>query len=103
MKSALIKDALFYEWLIENMYENLREDPATLEEMVIRTCSIKRWWWKRILPSRRQCSLKSGHTIGHAIEKIKTLKIIMGSALHRNRGGCLYFLEKRNAEHGRIL
>ncbi len=42
MKSALIKDALFYEWLIENMYEICEREPATLEEMVIRTCSIKK-------------------------------------------------------------
>lgn len=42
MKSALIKDALFYEWLIESMYEICEREPATLEEMVIRTCSIKK-------------------------------------------------------------
>ena len=42
MKSALIKDAPFYEWLIENMYEICERDLNTLEEMVIRTCSIKK-------------------------------------------------------------
>ena len=52
MKSALIKDAPFYEWLIENMYEICERDLNTLEEMVIRTCSSRKWWWKRILPSR---------------------------------------------------
>ena len=36
MKSALIKDAPFYEWLIENMYEICERDLNTLEEMVIR-------------------------------------------------------------------
>ena len=40
MKSALIKDALFYEWLIENMYEICEREPATLEEMMIRPCAI---------------------------------------------------------------
>lgn len=32
MKSALIKDAPFYEWLIENMYEICERDLNTLEE-----------------------------------------------------------------------
>ena len=32
MKSALIKDALFYEWLIESMYEICEREPATLSK-----------------------------------------------------------------------
>ena len=69
MKSALIKDALFYEWLIENMYEICEREPATLEEMVIRTCSIKKMVVEKD-PTEQgdRALLNLGHTIGHAFE-----------------------------------
>ena len=34
MKSALIKDAEFYEWLIEMLYEICEKDPDTLKIMI---------------------------------------------------------------------
>lgn len=82
MKSALIKDALFYEWLIENMYEICEREPATLEEMVIRTCSIKKMVVEKD-PTEQgdRALLNLGHTIGHAIEKAKNFELYHGSVL----------------------
>lgn len=79
MKSALIKDALFYEWLIENMYEICEREPATLEEMVIRTCSIKKMVVEKD-PTEQgdRALLNLGHTIGHAIEKAKNFELYHG-------------------------
>ena len=70
MKSALIKDAPFYEWLIENMYEICERDLNTLEEMVIRTCSIKKMVVEKD-PTEQgdRALLNLGHTIGRPIEK----------------------------------
>lgn len=42
MKSGLIRDARYYEWLVSNMYEICDRDPDTVEEMVRRSCDIKR-------------------------------------------------------------
>ena len=42
MKHGLIKDAKFYIWLIENMYEICERDLDVLEEMVLRSCTIKK-------------------------------------------------------------
>ena len=42
MKHGLIKDAMFYEWLLENMYEIHDRNVDTLEEMVMRSCTVKK-------------------------------------------------------------
>lgn len=104
MKSALIKDALFYEWLIENMYEICEREPATLEEMVIRTCSIKKMVVEKD-PTEQgdRALLNLGHTIGHAIEKAKNFELYHGSALHWEPWRLLIFPGKGNAQHGGIL
>lgn len=82
MKSALIKDASFYEWLIENMYEICDKDLNILEEMVLRSCDIKR----RVVekdPTEQgdRALLNLGHTIGHAIEKAKNFTLYHGECV----------------------
>lgn len=82
MKSALIKDAAFYEWLIENMYEICEKDLDVLEEMVMRSCSIKRLVVEKD-PTEQgdRALLNLGHTIGHAIEKAKNFKLYHGECV----------------------
>ena len=82
MKFALIKDAPFYEWLIENMYEICERDLNTLEEMVIRTCSIKKMVVEKD-PTEQgdRALLNLGHTIGHAIEKYKNFELYHGECV----------------------
>ncbi|MCM1091580.1 MAG: 3-dehydroquinate synthase [Muribaculum sp.] len=82
MKSALIKDAAFYSWLIENMYEICDRDVNVLEEMVMRCCGIK----KRVVekdPTEQgeRALLNLGHTIGHAIEKAKNFELYHGECV----------------------
>ena len=38
MKHGLIKNASFYEWLLENMYEICDREPDTLLEMIMQSC-----------------------------------------------------------------
>lgn len=82
MKSALIKDAAFYEWLIENMYEICEKDPGTMEEMVIRCCGIKKLVVEKD-PTEQgdRALLNLGHTIGHAIEKYKNFELYHGECV----------------------
>lgn len=82
MKSALIKDAAFYEWLIENMYEICEKDLDVLEEMVMRSCSIKRLVVEKD-PTEQgdRALLNLGHTIGHAIEKAKNFELYHGECV----------------------
>ena len=42
MKYGLIKNANFYEWIIDSMYEIHERDIETLEEMVLKSCTYKK-------------------------------------------------------------
>ena len=116
MKSALIKDAPFYEWLIENMYEICERDLNTLEEMVIRTCSIKKMVVEKD-PTEQgdRALLNLGHTIGHAIEKYKNFELYHGECVALGTVAAAYiswkkemlsmeeFYEIRVAEHRGVI
>lgn len=82
MKSALLGDSILYEWLIEKMYEICEKQPDILEEMLIRTCKIK----KRIVegdPFEKgdRALLNLGHTLGHGIEKAKGFELYHGECV----------------------
>lgn len=82
MKHGLIKDAIFYEWLIENMYEICERDLDVLEEMLMRSCSVKKLVVEKD-PTEQgdRALLNLGHTIGHAIEKAKNFELFHGECV----------------------
>ena len=82
MKHGLIKDAIFYEWLIEKMYEICERDLDTLEEMVMRSCTVKKLVVEKD-PTEQgdRALLNFGHTIGHAIEKYKNFTLSHGECV----------------------
>lgn len=82
MKHGLIKDANFYQWLIENMYEICEKDYATLEEMLVRSISVKKMIVEKDpLEKGDRALLNLGHTIGHAIEKAKNFTLFHGECV----------------------
>ncbi len=82
MKHGLIKDADFYMWLIENMYEIEEKDPETLIYMVKKSLDIKRLVVEKD-PTEKgdRMLLNYGHTIGHAIEKHKNFTMAHGECV----------------------
>ena len=82
MKHGLIKDAMLYEWLIENMYEICERDPDVLQEMLKRSCTVKKLVVEKD-PTEQgdRALLNYGHTIGHAIEKAKNFKLTHGECV----------------------
>ncbi len=82
MKHGLIKDAMFYEWLISNMYEICDRDLDILEEMVMRSCTVKKLVVEKDpLEEGDRALLNFGHTIGHAIEKAKGFTLYHGECV----------------------
>lgn len=82
LKSALLKDGAFYEWLLSNLYEICDREQETVEEMVLNTCIIK----KNIVekdPYEKgdRALLNLGHTLGHAIEKYKNFEMLHGECV----------------------
>lgn len=82
MKHGLIRDAGFYEWLIENLYEICRRDPDVLQEMLIRSCTVKKLVVEKDPTEQGERALLNfGHTIGHAIEKAKNFELFHGECV----------------------
>lgn len=82
MKHGLIKDRKYYEWLLENMYEIDERDHTILQEMVYKSCMIK----KKVVekdPSEQgeRALLNFGHTIGHGIEKASNFTLLHGECV----------------------
>lgn len=82
MKYGLIKDANFYSWLIENMYEINDKEPEALLEMVMKSCDIKRMVVEKD-PTEKgdRALLNYGHTLGHAIEKYMNFEMLHGECV----------------------
>ena len=82
MKHGLLGDVVFYEWLIENMYEICEKDTNVVTEMLVRSCNIKREIVQKD-PTEKgvRALLNLGHTIGHAIEKAKNFELLHGECV----------------------
>lgn len=97
MKHGLIKDAKFYTWLIENMYEICERDPEVLEEMICRSCTIKKLVVEKDpLEQGERALLNFGHTIGHAIEKAKHFELLHGECVALGAVAAAYISWKRD-------
>lgn len=82
LKSALIKDSMFYGWIINHLYEVYEKDPEVIRLMVYNCCNIKRLvvekdWGE----TGERALLNFGHTIGHAIEKAKGFELMHGECV----------------------
>ena len=79
LKHGLIKDAGYFSWLKQNREPILRKDPETLEEMIARSCEIKRAVVEKDPKEKGDRALLNfGHTVGHAVEKISSFQLIHG-------------------------
>ena len=82
MKHGLIRDPVFYEWLLEHMYEICDRDGSVLEEMVTKSSTIKKMVVEKDPKEQGDRALLNfGHTIGHAIEKAKNFTLYHGECV----------------------
>ena len=96
MKHGLIKDEKFYVWLIENMYEICERNLDTLEEMIVRSCNIKKAVVEKDPTEQGERALLNfGHTIGHAIEKYKNFELSHGECISLGAVAAAYISWKR--------
>ncbi|MCM1189018.1 MAG: 3-dehydroquinate synthase [bacterium] len=96
MKHGLIRDAAFYEWLIENMYEICERDPKVLQEMLIKSCTVKKLIVEKDPTEQGERALLNfGHTVGHAIEKAKSFTLCHGECVALGAVAAAYISWKR--------
>ena len=96
LKHGLIKNAAYYEWLINHMTEiNDRELPVLLK-MVQESCKIKKDVVEKDPTEKGERALLNfGHTIGHAIEKIKSPELLHGQCVALGYVAAAYISFKR--------
>lgn len=96
MKHGLIKDAAFYEWLLDHMYEIHDRDTEVLLEMVMKSCSVKKLVVEKDPKEQGERALLNfGHTIGHAIEKAKNFEMVHGECIALGMVAAAYISWKR--------
>ena len=82
LKSALIRDAAFYQWLGEHRHEVMDRDKEALAHMIRECCRIK----SEVVESDPteqgiRAILNFGHTIGHAVEKLMDFQMLHGQCV----------------------
>jgi 3-dehydroquinate synthase len=97
MKYGLIKNAKFYEWIIDNMYEIHEREFEALEYMVFQSCTYKKLVVEKDPTEKgERAILNFGHTIGHAIEKAKNFELLHGECVALGSVAAAYISWKRN-------
>ena len=82
IKRGLIKDDAYYEWLMAHHDAILALEPAVMEEMIARSCEIKREVVEHDPTEKGERALLNfGHTIGHAIEKLCGFSLYHGECV----------------------
>lgn len=82
LKYGLSFDADFYEWCIEHMEEIEERDPETMTYLIGKCCGLKKYIVEKD-PTEKgdRALLNFGHTIGHAIEKLKNFTLSHGACV----------------------
>ena len=82
LKHGLIRDAGYYEWLLDHMEAIEERDSATLLQMVVRSVNIKREIVEKDPEEMNDRALLNfGHTAGHAIERLKDFSLAHGQCV----------------------
>lgn len=82
IKHGLIKDRAFYDWLLQNVDGLLQFEPGLVMEMIYRSLLVKKEVVQRDPNEKGERALLNfGHTIGHAIEKLKNFSLLHGECV----------------------
>ena len=82
LKHGLIRDLDYFEWLKENREKGLNLDEDALTEMIYKSCVIKKTVVENDPTEKgERAVLNMGHTVGHAVEKLKNFKLLHGQCV----------------------
>lgn len=96
LKHGLIKNASYYEWVIQHMSEINDRDMDTLFSMIEESCRIKRQVVENDPTEKGERALLNfGHTIGHAIEKLMDFQLLHGQCVALGTVAAAYISWKR--------
>lgn len=82
IKYGFIKDKAFLDWIIENEKSIKSLDKDALEYMIKCSCNAKRVVVENDFTEKgERATLNFGHTIGHAVEKLKDFTLLHGECV----------------------
>ncbi len=82
LKHGLIKNDAYFEWCMEHAEQILDRDYDTLLSMIKESCKIKRDVVEKDPTEQGERALLNfGHTLGHAVEKLKDFKLLHGQCV----------------------
>ncbi len=98
VKHAVIRDNTFFNWLGDHVKEIRDLEPACMNELVLRNCAIKA---AVVSADERESGLRGilnfGHTIGHAIEILKSKEgMLHGEAISLGMVAALQIAVRRS-------
>lgn len=96
LKHGLIRDSAYYEWTINHMFEIKDREIPVLKELIAGSCEIKRAVVEKD-PTEKgdRALLNFGHTLGHAIEKLKNFTLMHGQCVAIGSLAAAYISWKR--------
>ena len=96
LKTGLICDAEFYEYVLEDHEAVSALDTKALAKMIRRCCEIKAGVVERDPKEQGERALLNlGHTVGHAVEKLKDFKLLHGQCVAIGLVAAAYISWKR--------
>lgn len=82
LKHGLIKDRSYFTWMLQNREAIVALEPSVLEEMIFRSCQIKREVVEKDPTEKGERALLNfGHTIGHAVERLSDFSLYHGECV----------------------
>lgn len=91
IKHGFIKDSAYTQFIRENSEAIMAQHPEVMEEMIYRSCQIKREVVERDPKEQGERALLNfGHTIGHAVEKLSDFSLYHGECVALGMAGSAY-------------
>ena len=97
LKSGLIRDGLFYEWLINNFPSINDREEEYVSELICKSVNIKKSYVEKDPYEKGdRAILNLGHTVGHALEKYTEFKYSHGECVALGTVCAAYLSYKRD-------
>ena len=96
LKTGLIRDKSFYEWIISHQPQIAAKDPDTMAYVIRECCRIKA---EVVAEDPHEQGLRVilnlGHTIGHAVEKLMNFQMLHGQCVGLGTAGAAWLSLQR--------
>lgn len=96
IKHGIIRDKEYFNWLRDHVDGVLKKDLSVLKQLLFVSCNIKRIVVENDPKEQNERALLNfGHTIGHAVEKVKNFSLLHGECISIGINAASYLSMKK--------